>query len=140
MEAVRSSTQLQVLVPPPPFDCRKFRQSFGCSGFVGIRVHAFPPLCSDPAPAAHEHHVAEQVALDHKGVEAVHVGFGIDPPQDEHLLVVETVSSTARPGSHDQSNYRADHQGSGNTDADDPSEDGGLGEHRHHSLLLHGSR
>src|SRR3954463_4364443 len=47
---------------------------------------SLPPACSDPAPVPHQQNTPEQVALDHQGVEPMHVGFSIDPSQEDCVL------------------------------------------------------
>ena len=50
------------------------------------RVALEPLDSTDPTPAAHQHHMAEQVPLHQQGVKARDVPLRLDPPQKGHLL------------------------------------------------------
>jgi hypothetical protein len=43
-------------------------------------------LGADPAPVAHQHDAAEQIALDHEAVEARHALSRVDPMQHKVVL------------------------------------------------------
>src|SRR3954454_18589781 len=83
--ALREADPLEVPVSPPALGGRQPVHRGGRLGLAGMLFGSLPPAGSDPAPAPHQQNTPKQVALDHQGVEPMHVGVSLDPSQDERM-------------------------------------------------------
>src|SRR3954471_8015471 len=81
--ALREADPLEVLVSPPALGGRPPVHRGGRLSLAGMLFGSRPPVCSDPAPAPHQQNTPKQVALNHQGVEPMHVGISIDPLQED---------------------------------------------------------
>src|SRR3954463_416103 len=86
MHRAISSRALQVPVPPPTFNRGKLRHRFGSLDFAAVFIQALTASTAHPSPVTDKNDAAEQVALDHQGIEAGHVLLGLDAPQNEGVL------------------------------------------------------